>query len=153
MPFGLCNAAQTMCRLMDKVMGNDLRESVFVYIDDLLVVSPDFETHLVRLSTVAERLRKANLTINVAKSKFVMQEIRYLGFIVGKGQLRTDPLKVQAISDFPVPSTVRQVRRFLGMTGWYQRFIRNFSAEAAPITDLVGKTGKFTWNEKAQTHS
>lgn len=150
MPFGLCNAAQTMCRLMDKVMGTDLRESVFVYIDDLLVVSPDFDTHLVRLRTVADRLRNANLTINVAKSKFVMREIRYLGYIVGNGELKTDPLKVDAIASFPVPSTVRQVRRFLGMTGWYQRFIRNFSGVAAPMTDLVGKSGKFVWTDSAQ---
>lgn len=150
MPFGLCNAAQTMCRLMDRVMGTDLRESVFVYIDDLLVVSPDFDSHLVRLRAVADRLRKANLTINVSKSKFVMREIRYLGYIVGNGQLKTDPLKVEAIASFPVPSTVRQVRRFLGMTGWYQRFIRNFSGVAAPMTDLVGKSGKFSWTDSAQ---
>lgn len=151
MPFGLCNAAQTMCRLMDKVMGSDFRDSVFVYIDDLLIVSPDFDSHLVRLRAVAERLRKANLTINVTKSKFVMREIRYLGYIVGNGELKTDPLKVQAITEFPIPSTMRQVRRFLGMTGWYQRFIRDFSGIAAPMTDLVGKTGKFTWTEGAQT--
>lgn len=76
MPFGLCNAAQTMCRLMDKVMGNDLRESVFVYIDDLLIVSPDFDSHLEILRKVAERLRKANLTINLSKSHFMRSEIR-----------------------------------------------------------------------------
>lgn len=149
MPFGLCNAAQTMCRLMDKVMGTDLRDSVFVYIDDLLIVSPNFESHIVHLKTVAERLRRANLTINVAKSRFVMKEIRYLGYIVGNGQLKTDPIKVQAIVDFPTPKTVKQIRRFVGMTGWYQRFIRNFSALAAPMTDLVGKAGKFEWTTAA----
>lgn len=139
-----------MCRLMDKVMGSDLRDSVFVYIDDSLIVSTDFETHLIHLRTVAERLRNANHTINIAKSKFMMREIRYLGYLVGGGQLKTDPQKVQAIADFPAPSTVRQVRRFLGITGWYQRFIRNFSAIASPMTDLVGKSGKFTWTETAQ---
>lgn len=151
MPFGLCNAAQTMCRLMDKVMGNDLRDSVFVYIDDLLVVSPDFESHLVHLSTVADRLRAANLTINTMKSKFLMREIKYLGYIVGNGQLKTDPDKIKAITEFPTPVTVRQTRRFLGMAGWYQRFIRNFSGIAAPMTDLVGGKGKFSWTENAQT--
>lgn len=151
MPFGLCNAAQTMCRLMDAVMGSDLRESVFVYIDDLLIVSPDFETHLERLKTVASRLRKANLTINVEKSKFVMREIRYLGYIVGHGELKTDPGKVEAISSFPTPTNIRQVRRFLGMAGWYMRFIRDYSGIAAPITDLIGKKGKFEWPSSAQT--
>lgn len=75
MPFGLCNATQTMCRLMDTVMGGDLRDSVFVYIDDLLIVSLDFDSHIEKLNTVAERLRKANLTINVKKSKFMRREI------------------------------------------------------------------------------
>lgn len=150
MPFGLCNAAQTMCRLMDKVMGSDLRESVFVYIDDLLIVSPDFDSHLEILRKVAERLRKANLTINLSKSHFMRSEIRYLGYIVGHGQLMTDPEKVKAVADFPVPKSIRQVRRFLGMTGWYQRFIENFSTIAAPMTDLVGKKSKFEWTDQAQ---
>lgn len=150
MPFGLCNAAQTMCRLMDMVMGSDLRESVFVYIDDLLIVSPDFDTHIELLKTVAQRLRSANLTINVKKSKFIMREIQYLGYIVGHGELKTDPSKVASIESFPIPKTVRQLRRFLGMTGWYQRFIRNFSAVAAPMSDLIGKKGKFEWTTEAQ---
>lgn len=149
MPFGLCNAAQTMCRLMDLVMGSDLRDSVFVYIDDLLIVSPDFASHIVKLKIVSEKLRAANLTINVNKSKFCMREIKYLGYLVGNGQLKTDPDKVSAIENFPIPKTVRQVRRFIGMTGWYQRFIRNYSAIAAPMTDLVGKKGNFTWPDAA----
>ena len=78
MPFGLCNAAQTMCRLMDKVIPNELRQSVFVFIDDLLVVSPDFDTHMVLLEKVASHLRAANITINLDKSKFVMREVKYL---------------------------------------------------------------------------
>lgn len=130
-------------------MGGDLRESVFVYIDDLLIVSPDFDSHISKLKVVADKLRKANLTINVNKSKFVMREIRYLGYIVGNGQLKTDPEKISAITNFPIPKTVRQVRRFLGMTGWYQRFIQNYSAVAAPMTDLVGKKGVFVWPEAA----
>lgn len=150
MPFGLCNAAQTMCRLMDIVVGQDLRESVFVYIDDLLIVSSDFPSHIRTLEIVAKRLQEANLTINVSKSKFVMREIKYLGFIVGNGELKTDPEKVRAIADFPVPRTIRQLRRFLGMTGWYQRFIANYSGISAPLTDLKGTAKSFVWNERAQ---
>lgn len=149
MPFGLCNAAQTMCRLMDKVIGSELREHVFVYIDDLMVVSTDFNSHLARLRKVAERLRMANLTINVEKSKFMLKEVRYLGYIVGNGCLKTDPAKVQAISDFPIPTTVRQVRRFLGMSGWYQRFIADYAEMATPLTNLIGKE-KFVWTPEAQ---
>lgn len=150
MPFGLCNAAQTMCRLMDRVIGQELRDFVFVYIDDLMIVSADFETHIKRLRSVAECLRKANLTINVQKSKFAMKEVKYLGYIVGNGCLKTDPEKIQAIANFPQPKTVRQLRRFLGLTGWYQRFISNFSAITAPLTNLKGTAEKFQWNEQAQ---
>lgn len=150
MPFGLCNAAQTMCRLMDKVIGPELRESVFVYIDDLLIVSADFESHVNRIREVAKRLRTANLTINVSKSKFAMREIKYLGYIVGNGCLKTDPEKIRAISEFPQPATIRQLRRFLGLTGWYQRFISNYSAVSAPLSDIKGKPEKFKWSAKAQ---
>lgn len=151
MPFGLCNAAQTMCRLMDRVIGQELREFVFVYIDDLMIVSSDFDTHISRIKSVAECLRKANLTINVTKSKFAMREIKYLGYIVGNGCLKTDPDKVRAIKDFPKPKTVRQLRRFLGLTGWYQRFIKNYSAISAPLTNIKGNAEKFQWSDEAQT--
>lgn len=149
MPFGLCNAPQTMCRLMDRVIPPELREFVFVYIDDLLVVSKSFDTHLDRLRTVAKCLRDANLTINVAKSKFCMREIRYLGHIVGDGCIKPDPNKVDAITNFPIPRNIRQVRSFLGMCGWYQRYISGFAAITAPITDLLGKRDKFSWSVEA----
>lgn len=150
MPFGLCNAAQTMCRLMDLTIPSELRDRVFVYIDDLLVVSADFETHIKRLEKVAKSLRRANLTINVAKSKFGMRSIRYLGHIVGNGEIKPDPARVQCIADCRPPKTIKQVRRFLGMAGWYQRYIPNYSAVAAPMTDLLKKTHSFTWTPEAQ---
>lgn len=149
MPFGLCNAPQTMCRLMDKVIPQELREYVFVYLDDLLVVAKNFDTHIERLKVVAKCLREANLTINVTKSKFCMKEIRYLGHIVGNGSIKADPSKVDAISNFPVPRNVRQVRSFLGMCGWYQRYISGYAAIASPITDLLGKHDKFVWSTEA----
>lgn len=151
MPFGLCNAPQTMCRLMDKVLPAELRQFVFVYIDDLLVVSKCFETHVDRLRAVAKCLREANLTINMAKSKFCMTEIRYLGHIVGNGCIKPDPGKVEAITNFPIPRTIRQVRSFLGMCGWYQRYIAGYAALAAPITDLLKKHSRFSWTTEAQS--
>ena len=151
MPFGLCNAAQTMCRLMDKVIPNELKESVFVFIDDLLVVSADFETHISLLTQVAFHLRKANLTINVEKSKFVMKEVKYLGYVVGNGVVKTDPEKIKSIVDFPPPVTVKQIRRFLGMCGWYRRFISNYSDISVPITDLLKKNEKLKWTPEAQS--
>lgn len=142
MPFGLSNAAQRLCQLMDKVIPAQYRDRIFVYLDDLLVFSSTFEEHLSLLKLVAERLRFANLTINVEKSKFCFQELKYLGFVVGKGEIRTDANKVAAIKDFPLPRTVKQVRSFIGMANWYRRFIRDFSSISAPLTDcLKGKKG------------
>ncbi|XP_037929486.1 uncharacterized protein LOC119663972 [Teleopsis dalmanni] len=146
MPFGLCNAAQRMCRLMDKVIPAALRERVFVYLDDLLVCSSDFETHMMLLKKVADCLSKANLTINVQKSKFCHIEVKYLGYIVGNGIIKTDPAKVEAMNMFPEPRTAKQLRRFLGMTGWYRRFIQDHATTAAPLHDCLSKGNlkKFT---------
>lgn len=150
MPFGLCNAAQSMCRLMDLAIPSTLRGCVFVYIDDLLVVSGDFDKHIERVETVAKSLRKANLTINVEKSHFGMKSIKYLGHVVGNGTIKPDPDRVQGVSDCQVPKTIKQVRRFLGMAGWYQRYINNFSSVAAPLTDLLKKSDRFVWTPEAQ---
>lgn len=149
MPFGLCNSGQSMCRLMDLVIPSSMRDFIFVYIDDLLVVAADFKTHVERLQLVADCLRKANLTININKSKFCMQEIKYLGHIVGDGKIRPDPDRIRGITDFPKPTTIRQVRRFMGMAGWYRRYIINFSEKAAPMTDLLKTTDRFTWTPEA----
>lgn len=142
MPFGLCNGPQTMSRLMDMVIPSRLRENVFIYLDDLLVCSPDFQTHMKLLSQVASCLRTAKLTINVGKSKFCQKEIRYLGYIVGNGCLKVDPEKVKSIAEFPLPKTPKQVRRFVGMTNWYRSFIGNFSDLAGPLTNCLRKSQK-----------
>lgn len=142
MPFGLCNAAQRLCRLMDKVVPQRLRSHVFTYLDDLLIVAPDFDTHLAVLKDVAECLKKANLTIGLSKSNFCFIELRYLGFIVGGGQLRTDPEKVAAILRIRIPRSTKEVRSFLGTAGWYRRFIQNFATISAPISDCLKKKKK-----------
>lgn len=150
MPFGLCNAPQALCRLMDRVIPHQLHDRIFVYLDDLLVTSATFEEHLELLKIVAKRLEVAGLTINVEKSKFNLKEVEYLGYVVGEGTLRVNPDKVSAIASYPRPSTVRQVRSFLGVTGWYRRFIANYSTVSAPLTDLLKKSCKVVWTEKAE---
>lgn len=98
MPFGLCNAAQSMCRLMDKVVPHEFHDSIFVYIYDLLIVSVDFKSHMELLSLIANRLGQAKLTINVEKSHFCLKEINYLGFVISDGCIRTDPDKINGSS-------------------------------------------------------
>lgn len=151
MPFGLCNAPQRMMMLMDKVIPYELKESVFVYLDDILVTSQDFPSHLQKLQIVAQRLKEAGLTINVAKSNFCFKQVNYLGYIVGESCIKTDPQKTAAIEDFPAPKTKRQVRGFLGLAGWYRRFIPHFASIAAPLSDcLKGEKFNFT-NEAAES--
>lgn len=148
MPFGLCNAPQRMMMLMDKVIPHELHERVFVYMDDLLIVSPDFGSHLILLQTVAKKLREAGLSINVAKSKFCVKQVNYLGYIVGDGCIKTDPAKTAAIANFSEPKTKRQVRGFLGLAGWYRRFISEFATIAAPLSDTL-KGDKFALTDAA----
>lgn len=139
MPFGLHNAAQTLSRLMDRVLRSDLEPSVFVYLDDIIVMSGTFEAHIKLLKTVAERLKSAGLTISLDKSKFCLKQLRYLGYLINKDGVSPDPEKLQGINSFPTPKSITETRRLLGMAGWYRRFIPNFATIVAPITDLLKK--------------
>lgn len=150
MPFGLCNAPQSLCRLMDVTIPYNLKAHVFVYLDDLLVVSNNFDEHLSHLLEVASHLRKSGLTINVKKSSFALNKVKYLGYVVGNGTLQVDEDKVSAINEIPPPKSIKQVRRFLGMTGWYRRFIQDYSAITYPLTELLSKRKTFVWTDVAQ---
>lgn len=149
MPFGLCNAPQTLSKLMDEIFPQELRAHIFIYLDDLLVVSKDFHSHFELLRIVSQKMNEANLTINVQKSHFCFKTLKYLGYIVGGGQLQTDPDKVKSVAEFPIPSSRKQVRRFLGMTGWYRRFIPNYANLAAPLTDSLKKSPSFKLSQEA----
>lgn len=149
MPFGLCNAPQTMCRLMDELIPADLKHCVFGYLDDLIIVSDSFPAHLTVLVRIAEEFRRANLTLNIAKSQFCVTEAKYLGYIIGYGGLKTDPDKIVSILSWPVPKNLKQVRGFLGLCGWYRRFIENFSSIVFPITEVLSTKKKFIWTTEA----
>lgn len=150
MPFGLCNAPQTMCRLVDQIIPSDLRHCVFGYLDDLVIVSEDFESHIGVLIRIASEFRKANLTLNITKSKFCVTKVNFLGYVIGYGGITTDPEKISSIRNWPVPKNLKQVRGFLGLAGWYRRFIDNFSTVVFPITEVVSTKKKFCWTPEAQ---
>jgi RNase H-like domain found in reverse transcriptase/Reverse transcriptase (RNA-dependent DNA polymerase)/Integrase zinc binding domain/Retroviral aspartyl protease len=151
MPFGLCNAAQSLSRLMHHVIGNDLEPDVFTYLDDIVIATNSFETHVERLRQVAERLNAAGLTISVEKSKFCVKSLRYLGFLIDQNGLHPDPEKISAIIDYPRPKNIREIRRFLGMTGWYHRFIPKYAELACPLTDLLNSKHKVEWSDEAES--
>lgn len=136
-PFGLCNAAQTQQRLVDAIFGPRYEPYIFCYLDDIIVCSPTFEHHIRLLSEVRDRLKEANLTINIKKCEFFKKTLKFLGYIVGSNSLRTDPNKVSAMLNFPRPTTTTEIKRFIGLCSWYRRFIKSFSALVSPINDLL----------------
>lgn len=152
MPFGLINSAATLCRLVDLVIGCDLEPWVFKYLDDFIVATDTLERHLWVLTEIARRLRAAGLTISAEKSRFCMKELRYVGYLLTEDGIKPDPEKISAVMDFPAPTSVKETRRFLGMSGWYRRFIQDFSSISAPISELLkAKTKKdFCWSAEAQ---
>lgn len=150
-PFGLCNSPATQCRLMHLALGHDLEPFVVIYLDDILIMAQSPGELLVRMTEVGKRLTKANLTVNLEKCKFFQKEIKFLGYFIGGGSIRADPKKVQAVVDYPQPRTAKEVRRFLGMAGYYRRLIHDFSGLTAPLSDLLKEDGrKFKWTEEAQ---
>lgn len=152
MPFGLKSAPATQSRLMDSVLGYDMEPMVFCYLDDIVCATETFEEHIYCLSQISKRLRKANLTISLKKSQFCVKQLKYLGFILGRDGLTTDPEKISAILHYPTPKNIKDIRSLCGMLSWYRKFIDDFATIVAPITDLSRtKTNKnFVWTESAE---
>uniref|UniRef100_A0A3B3BUU0 Gypsy retrotransposon integrase-like protein 1 n=1 Tax=Oryzias melastigma TaxID=30732 RepID=A0A3B3BUU0_ORYME len=148
MPFGMCNAPATFQRLVNKVLGDV--KNCRSYLDDIVVYSEDWDEHVSTLREVFMRLSAASLTLNLAKCEFGKGTVLYLGQQVGSGRVRPAEAKVLAIQTFPVPTTRRELRRFLGMAGFYRRFCRNFSSVAAPLTSLTSPSVPFVWSAECQ---
>ncbi|XP_057543336.1 uncharacterized protein LOC130821562 [Amaranthus tricolor] len=149
MPFGLTGAPSTFMRLMNEVLRPFLGKFIVVYLDDILVYSKEITEHLNHLQQLFEVLRKQRLYAKLEKCSFLLSEVSFLGYIVGKEGVRVDPAKVKAIQEWPTPTTLTQVRSFHGLASFYRRFIKNFSSVLAPVTECT-KQGKFEWTPAAQ---
>ena len=140
MPFGLKGAPATFQRMMDMLL-TGLGEYSSAYIDDIIVFSGTWEEHLQHITVILQRLKKAGLTAKPGKCQFGMAECSYLGYRVGNGHVKVERSKVEAVSAFPVPKTKKDVRSFLGLTGYYRKFMPQYATIATPLTDLTRKTG------------
>ena len=146
MPFGLKNAPATFQRLINSIVQDIFQCNA--YLDDIVIYSNDYSTHVKQLRHLFTKLDNANLTVNLAKSQFGHATIEYLGHIVGGGKIKPVDAKIAAIQNVPIPQTRKQVRSFLGMAGYYRKFCANFSTIACPLTDLLKKNSKFKWSEE-----
>ena len=149
MPFGLSGAPPIFMELMDRVL-EGLEDCAIPYLDDIIVLGKTPEEHLRNLETVFERLRAHGLKMKLKKCQFFQQETKYLGFVVNGMGVKPDPEKVEAIRGLATPRTVKEVRGFIGMCGYYRRFVPNFSEIASPLFDLTKKFARFIWTPECQ---
>lgn len=150
MPFGLKNAPATFQRVMDSVLCGLQGERCFVYLDDIVVFASSLQEHEQKLREVFTRLQKYELKVQPDKCEFLRREVAYLGHIISNEGVKPNPDKVQAVKDFPVPKCCKDIKAFLGLTGYYRRFIPNFSKVTKPLTSLLKKDIPFIWGESQQ---
>ena len=147
MPFGLTNAPSTFMRLMNEVLRAFIGRFVVVYFDDILIYSKSLEEHLDHLRAVFSALRDARLFGNIEKCTFCTDRVAFLGYVVTAQGIEVDKAKVEAIQSWPTPNSVTQVRSFLGLAGFYRRFVKDFSTIAAPLNELTKKNVPFVWSD------
>ena len=150
MPFGLCNGPATFQRLMNSALNPLIGRCCMVYLDDIIIYSRDVESHKRDLALVLEKLQETNLYTQLSKCEFGLKELEFLGHIVSADGIKMDPSKISAMTGWPVPKNVKEVRGFLGLVNYYRRFIKDFAKMALPLTDLTKEDRSFEWSAPAQ---
>lgn len=151
MPFGLKNAPSIFQRCVDNVLRPYIGKFAYVYIDDVLIFSKSEEEHIEHINIIVNALHNANMKVSGEKSHFFSTSIEFLGHIIKNGRITVDPQKTSTMQNYPVPKTLKELRSFLGLTGYYRRFIRDYAKIAKPLTiHLRGENGLVKKNRSAK---
>ncbi|KAL6194324.1 hypothetical protein ACLB2K_035408 [Fragaria x ananassa] len=150
MSFGLTNVPVAFMDLMNRVFSPYLDRFVIVFINDILVYSRSEKEHAKHLRIILWTLRSSQLYAKFSKCEFLLDKVRFLGHVVSIEGVSVDPQKVKAMSNWRRPTTVTEIRSFLGLAGYYRRFVQDFSKIAAPLTSLTKKGVKFEWSEQCE---
>ena len=150
MSFGLTNAPAYFMSMMNKVFMEFLDKFVVVLIDDILIYSKNEEEHKEHLRLVLEKLKEHQLYAKFSKCEFWLKKVGFLGHVISAEGIAVDPSKVEAVTEWKAPTSVGEIRSFLGLAGYYRRFIENFSKIAKPMTELLKKDTKFKWTEDCE---
>ncbi|KAK3548422.1 hypothetical protein QTP70_012843 [Hemibagrus guttatus] len=151
MPFGLTNAPAVFQALINGVFQDLLGKGVIAYIDDILVYSKSLEEHVLHVREVLSRLQRHHLYVKLEKCEFHRTMVTFLGYVIFQRGVEMDMVKVRAVTDWPAPTTVWELQRFLGFANFYRRFIRNYSSVAGPLTSLLrGKPKRLAWTDQAR---
>ena len=150
MPFALKGAPATFCQMMSLVLGHLTPIQLLLYMDDLCIVSDTFQLHLDRLGQAFITLHKHGLRLNATKCQFVTTQAIFCGFRISAEGINPDLEKVAAIERIPTPTTVKEVKIFLGITGFYRRFIPRYATIAAPLTSMLAGEQTFQWSTHCQ---
>jgi len=149
MPFGLSNALATFQALMNSVFAEFLRKFLLIFFDDILIYSITWNAHIQHLSLVLNTMQRHSLFAKLSKCSFGQTQIDYLGHVVSRDGVKVDETKIQAIKQRALPTSIKQLRAFLGLAIYYRKFIKNFTMLVAPLTDLLKKDA-FHWSTNSQ---
>jgi hypothetical protein len=150
MPFGLTNAPATFQSIMNTIFQPMLRKHVLVFVDDILVFSKTLADHKQHLQQVFDILQQNQLFLKKSKCSYAQTSLEYLGHIISGTGVATDPAKIQAVQQWPIPTDLKQLRGFLGLSGYYRKFIRHYGILSRPLTDLLKKNTPFVWTPLLQ---